>query len=530
MLIVSPEQTIEIPFVYKSGFNYVDPESNITIFLKRGLNSIGATILGPYVYKVNLAISASPSYIQGFDLNTTTVERISVGYYNLKMKIPSKLFDGEYNVEISTVVNSVVDIKQTNITVKQEVSSSNSDYSFFEKKLLVNSKSNYKLMNQFDTNNILLIGHTDAIEPYGIQKINSIQEGVNILRADLNSPLLRGMFDAYSCGARDIYLMSAGYMNEYVDNVFERNTPIHRDSVNDTFTFYQLYYNNLAFCYNLIEQYDFIDFIVPLEASMINTGTVNFAKQLANCCQKIQQNTGEITIGILGSKNKGMNTSDVTQLLTKNFEIESSINLDGYITKDCGKHLILVYGEAVFAHKQLQTSYSSSLAAAMAGMLASSQVNFGISNQKISAALSGYGVDLTTAQIKSLNEKGINCSTRGSRSRRFAGPYDLYLSGDFTQSISQNFKDSSNVRLAAMVISEIQSISKNAIGKFGHSKIANKVEALLKFLKNNDIIKNYSLDSYADKIEKGKLYFEVTLLSSRTLKEISFNVASGRGA
>jgi hypothetical protein len=529
MLVVTPGQSIEIPFVYKSGYEYVDPESNIIIFLKRGLSSVGPTIIGPYVYDIDLATAASPGYSQSFSA-TDSVERVSEGYYNLVMQMPTNAFDGQYTVEINTTLNGSINIKEINVHIKAVVQSSESDYSLFGKSVSINSTSKYNSINQFDTNNILLIGHTDAIEPYGIQKISSIQEGVDLLRADVNSPLLRGMFDAYSCGARDIYIMSAGYMNQYVDNVAERNVPIFKDTVNDTFTFYEMYYNSLAICYNLIEQYDFIDFVVPLEASMINTGTVNFAKQLANFCNKIQENTGEVTIGILGSKNQGVNSEDVTELINKDFDIQSIVDGNGFITKDTGKHLVLVYGEAVFAHKQLQVSYSSSLAAATAGLLSSTQVNFGISNQRIPAALSGFGVELTTAQVKSLNDVGINSITKGSRSRRFAGPYDVYLSGDFTQSISENFKDSSNVRLAAMIISEVQAISKNAIGKFGYSKITDKVEALLNFLKINDIVRNYSLDAYADKQEKGKMYFNITLVSSRTLRELSFNVASGRGA
>ncbi len=529
MLIISSGQELEVPFIYKSGYEYVDPESNIVIFLKRGENSIGSIILGPYIYDISKATAASPIIHQSFN-GTDSLTRISQGNYKLKIKIPTNIFNGQYTIELSTTINGAIDIKQTVMQIKTAVESSDSDYSIFGKSVSIDSKSKYKPMNQFDTNNILLIGHTNAIEPYGIQKINSIQEGVNLLRADINSPLFRGMFDAYSCGARDIYLMSAGYMNEYVDNVAQRNLPIYRDSVNDTFTFYQLYYNSLATCYQLLQEYDFIDFIVPLEASMINTGNVNFAKQLANFCDSVQKNTGEVTIGILGSRNQGINSQDVTELISKNFELLNNVDANGFITKDTGKYLILVYGEAVFAHKQLSTSYSSSLAACVAGILSSTQVNFGISNQRIPSALSGYGVDLTTQQVKSLNAKGINSITKGGRSRRFAGPYDVYISGDFTQSISESFKDSCNLRLAAMVISEVQAISKNAIGKFNYSKITTKVEALLNFLKVNDIVRNYTLDSYADKKEKGKIYFNITLLSSRTLREISFNVASGRGA
>lgn len=529
MLKILPGESVEIPFTYKSGYDYVDPESDIRVFLRRGSAGVGPIILGPYIYDINIATAASPGYVQYFT-QESFLERISEGSFLLTLQTPQNLFDGIYIVEIISTLNGAANIREHGLQVKAPVVQSETDYSMFGKAISVNSKSIYKPIDNFDTNNIVLIGHTNAIEPYGLKKISSVQEAVNILRADVNSPLLRGVFDAYSCGARDIYIMSAGYMTEYEEVISERNIAKFKDSVNDTFTFYQLYYDSLSICYNLLQEYDFIDFVVPLEASMVNTGTVNFAKQLANFCNKVQENSGEVVIGVLGSRNQGVNSSDVQDILNKNFNIESTVDSNGFITKDTGKYLVMIYGEAVFAHKQMQISYSSSLAAAVAGMLASTQVNFGISNQRIASAVSGYGAELTTAQIKSLNDIGINCITKGSRSRRFAGPYDVYISGDFTQSISESFKDSSNVRLAAMVISEVQAIGKNAIGKFGYTKIKTKVEALLEFIKKNDIIRDYSVDMYADKKEKGKIYFNITLMSSRTLREISFSVASGRGA
>jgi hypothetical protein len=105
----------------------------------------------------------------------------------------------------------------------------------------------------------------------------------------------------------------------------------------------------------------------------------------------------------------------------------------------------------------------------------------------------------------------------------------VYLSGDLTQSISENFKDASNVRLAAMLIGEVQAIGNNGIGKFNYSKVIAKVESLLVYLKQLDIVRDYGLDAYADKDEKGKLYFNINIKSSRTLRDISFNIATGRG-
>lgn len=270
MLVLKPGESLEIPFVYRSGYDYVDPEDNIRIFFKRGASGVGPIITGPYIYNLSLALSSTPNLTQYFS-SSDYLERLSEGSYNLKYKIPSNIFDGNYIVEISTTLNGIPDIKEYNVQVKSTIQSSDTDYSIFGKQISVGSRSKYQPVDQFNTNNILLIGHTDALVRYEITKVSSIQDAVNLLRADTNSPLLRGVFDAYSCGARDIYIMSAGPMSEYVANVAERNVKIFKDDINVTYSFYENYFNTLAKCYSLLEQYDFLDFIVPLEASMINT-------------------------------------------------------------------------------------------------------------------------------------------------------------------------------------------------------------------------------------------------------------------
>lgn len=536
MLVARASQVLTIPFVYRSGYEYIDPTTNIFIYLKRGFNSGGPTILGPYVFDVNAAVAATPQYTQTF-ADGSSLTRIIEGSYQLLLKIPSNIFPGQYTVGINTTADGASDVKEIPLTIKRGQTTPDDwssepnyyNYSMVDKSVVLSERSKYREIGQFETNNILLIGHTDSIEPYGIQKISSIQEAIDILRADFNSPLLRGVFDAYSCGARDIYIMSCGYMSEYVEDISQRNIKIFQGTAGDTFSFYEAYYDRLAACYNLVEQYEFIDIIVPLEASLINTGTVNFAKQLALVCGRIQENTGEITIGILGSRNQGISTADVTDLLSKQFNIPSKIDPNGFILEDYGKHIVLIYGEAVFNHKQIQRSYTSSVAAAVAGMLSSTQVNLGLSKQRIPSALSLYGVDLKANEIRALSSKGINCISRGGRSRRFAGQYDVYLSGDLTQSISENFKDSSNVRLAAMLISEVQAIGNNAIGKFNYAKAGETVRSLLDYLKKLDVVRDYNMQIYGDKEIKGKLYFNIIIQSSRTLREISFNIATGRG-
>jgi len=219
---------------------------------------------------MSAATAASPSTKQYFS-TTDFLERISQGSFVLKYTVPANLFDGNYIFEITTTLNYQVNTKEYNVQVKSKILNSDSDYSILSKSISVNSRSKYASVDQYNTNNLLLIGHTDAIERYGITKIASMQDAINVLRADMKSPLLRGVFDAYTCGARDIFIMSAGPMSEYVSDVAQRNVKISKDDVNVTYSFYENYYNSLAKCYSLVQEYDYIDIIVPLEASMINT-------------------------------------------------------------------------------------------------------------------------------------------------------------------------------------------------------------------------------------------------------------------
>ncbi len=527
MLVVKPGTEIEIPLIYKDGYSYVDPDEYITVFLKRGYNTSGPIILGPAKYSVEEL--SSEITIQRLVNNSMIMKRESTGSYTLKVIMPSNLFDGTYTVEVTAYVNNLLVLKEINVQSKKGYTSYDKKYDVGDKFIEIGNRSQYTSIGNSTTMNTLLIGHTDAIEPYGIIKISSIQEAINILRADLNSPLLRGVFDAYSCGARDIYIMSCGYMSEYVEQVDQRNIKIFQDSnlTPNTYSFYELYYLRLDRCYSLLKDYEFINIIVPLETSIINTGTTNFVKQLSIHCEQMQVETGEVIFGVIGSRNDGMNIDDIDELYEKDFDIQSDIDDSGLIVSDPGKYVILVYGEAVFSHKQMQRSYVSSMAAPMAAMLSSTRLDRGLAKARIPGALSVHGVDFNAAQVKKLEEKGINTIVRGQRSRR-AALYDVLLTGDYTQSISESFKDSVNVRLVSVIISEIQSLGNVAIGKFGYDKIIRYVEEYMALLQQSRLIINYKVDSFADKYEKGILYFNINITSARTLRSISFNVATGK--
>jgi hypothetical protein len=459
------------------------------------------------------------------------LKRDSVGSFVIKLKIPENLFDGMYTIQVTALVDGLSVSREINLQSSNGYQTYEDSFDLGSKSIKIGNRSLYQNIGDSTTQNILLIGHTDALQPYGIVKLKSIQDGINLLRGDVKSPLLRGMFDAYACGARDIYLMSCGYMSEYVEEVSDRNVEIFSDddATPNQYSFYDLYYLRLNECYSLLKDYEFLNIIVPLETSIINTGLNNFVEQLATHCEFLQTETGEVQFGIIGSRNNGLSISDIDLLEEKDFNLDPVITAEGYVISDKGRHVILIYGEIILSHKQLQVSYSGSPAAAVAGMISSTRIDRGLTKTKIPAAFSIHGADLNAAQVKRLQDIGINTVVRGQRSRR-AAIFDTCLSSDYTKSISESYKDCSNVRLVSLVIREIQSLGNLAVGKFGYDKIVSYVEEFLSALQSSRVIVDYSMNVSANKVDKSTLYFNISITSSRTLRQISFNVSSGKGA
>jgi len=529
MLIVAPGTEIEIPIIYRDGYTHVDPSDDLTVFLKRGYGTPGPIILGPARYSVSSLMAEIT--IQRLEHDSVSMTRNSTGSYTLKLILPKDLFEGTYTVEVATKVLDLDSLKETFFQCKNPAASYNNSYDIGSKFIEITNRARYKTIGNSTTLTTLLIGHTDSIEPYGILKLHSMQAAVNVLRAELDSPLLRGVFDAYSCGAKDIYIMSCGYMSEYVEDVSDRNVLMFSDnsSTPNRYSFYDLYSLRLDRCYELLRDYDFFDIIVPLETSIINVGNNNFVKQLAAHCHLMQDTTGEVQMGIIGSRNNGINKDDINELLTKDFDLSSQIDSNNVIIQDSGRYIVLIYGEAVFSHDQMQISYTSSMAAAMAGMLASTRIDRGLAKSRVPGALSIHGAEITLAEVKKLEDVGINTVIRGQRARRQA-LFDVLLTGDYTQSIGESFKDSVNLRLVSVIIKEIQALGNVAVGKFGYDKIIRYVEEYMQTLQQARLILNYKVDSFADKYEIGKLYFNINITSARTLRSISFNVSTGKGS
>lgn len=391
------------------------------------------------------------------------------------------------------------------------------------------------LEKYYNTNSILLVGHGDSLELNQIIKITSIQEATNLLGANISSPLLMGIHDAISCGAKSIYIMAAAPMSEYIDDISQRLTPmptLFSQITNSNLNFYQKYHERLAVTYEIAKGIDLIDIIVPLEISMINTGSVDFIAQLALYCYQFNETTGYVQMGVIGSRNNGSKDSDI-ELIEANTRLKNKFTTylpSGEIESDIGRYIIPIYGELTFNHIGFSRAYTSSAAAAFAGLMSSNPIYNGIVRKRIPGAYSVYGSNLSSDSLSRLDNLGINTIYRTRNAIR-GNPYGVNVSNDYTLANKKSsFTKSPQMRLVAMVITEIKALASDGIGKNAEDKVTSKVKSMLDLLVSSKVIKNYDLQSYGSKTQRGTLKFEINLISCLSLKNINFSITTGPGA
>lgn len=393
----------------------------------------------------------------------------------------------------------------------------------------------YDDLDQYVTNSILLIGHCDNLELNQIYRVSSIQEATNLIGANTASPVLRGVYDAFSCGAKSIFILAAAPMSEYIEDVDQRLTDmpifIHEET-QQQINFYEKYYERLAKTYEAIEGYELIDIIVPLETSILGTDSVDFITQLALHCYNFNDITGYVQMGIIGSRTNGIKDSDVDLLESKSIfknKLTTYTNT-GDIESDIGRYIIPIYGELTFNHIGFGRSYTSSSAAAFAGLMSSNPVYNGMIRKRLPGAYSLFGSNLSKESLARLDNLNINTVYRSRKAQR-GNPFEVYVSNDYTlANVNSSFIKTPQMRLVAMVINEIKNIANDGMGKNAEDKVVSQVESMLNLLLSTRVIRDYSMQSYGSKTERGSLIFEISLVSSLGLKNINFSIITGPGA
>ena len=551
MIVLSPGQTGTFEFIFSQNNTFYDPTdgatpSDVLVSVYRGDAGSGSVIDGPYSY---LFQDATPSgnYIEKTVDNTVyygnfgdtpgqNVFSVNATKFSFYYSIAENLFPGNYSVVATTYANASVIQYIAQFQVPQSTALISSQYASGQRDITQSFVPAYERLDQYKTNSVLLIGHADGITLNNIIRISSIQEAIDLLKANTDSPLLRGVFDAYAAGARDIYICAAAPMSEYIEGVTTRNTAQPFYSMNDAtpvnYNFYQRYWSRLEVTYNVIKDYDYIDIVVPLETSILNTGSIDFVTQLGMYCQDFHDKSGMIQIGVIGSRSNGISEEDIKTLEAKNIFKNKYTMFDSQnqIIGDMGRFIVPVYGELIINHNFLNRTYVSSGAASVAGMISSNPVNQSLIRKRMPSVFGLSGISLNQSQVDRLDNIGVNTFTRNSRTRR-GNTYQIYLTNDNTMAHStSNYRKLPQIRLCAMLINEIRALSNNNISKFSSQKAVEDVRQLLSFLKTNNIISDYTFEAYSDQEIKGKLYFEISVISSLGLKKLSFSISSGKAA
>lgn len=450
--------------------------------------------------------------------------------------VPDDLYPGNYSVVATTYYDISLVQYTAQFQVPQSTQQITSVYPSGDKEISKAFVPAFQKLEQYKTNSVLLIGHADGVDLNLITRIYNLQEAIDLLKADFNSPLLRGVFDCYAAGCRDIYICASAPMSEYVEDTDERLEARPMYAVNDAtpqiMNFYQRYYDRLEETYSIIMDYDYIDIVVPLEVSFINTGTVDFLGQLGSYCQDFHDRSGFIQIGVIGSRSNGIKSEHIATLEadTRFKNKYTMFDSQNQIIGDMGRFISVIYGELVINHTFLTISYVSSGSATYAGMLSNNPVNQSLIRKNVTSAFGLSGISLSQNQVDRLDAVGINTFTRNTRTRR-GNSYQVYVTNDNTLAHpTSNYRKVPQIRLVAMLNNEIRALTTDTVGKFSAQKSASDVQKMLQYLKSNGIISDFEFEAYMDTEIKGKMYFDVSVVSPLGLRKISFSIASGQGA
>lgn len=531
MLLLERGETAQFKFVFVSENLPYDPTNQATpidvyFTIIRGDYGTGPVIDGPYSYLNQDPVPTGEIYI---DL-TNSYEFV------FHYQVPANLLEGVYSV-VAQTYDAIGNLSVVlNFQVKSQIATLNPVVVASEKSAVINYKATYEELNQSNTNTLLLIGHADNIELNVPTKIRSVESAVNLLGADYGSPLLRGVLDAYAAGARDIIICASAPMSEYVSNTNDRNTSTTifdlAAASPSSYTFYEKYYERLAETYSMLIDMDFVDMIVPLETSFINTGNVDFLTQLATYLNDFHNNTGFVQLGIIGTRSNGLSSSDVDEIVSNQIFTDkfTQIDVNGNIISDKGRFVVPIYGEGTYNHAQVKFSYSNSVAASLAGMFVSTPMNVGLIRTRMPGVFSVFGQELSHSDVKRLEEIGVNTIYKGKRSR-MSIPNEVYVTNEYTMAYpGSTLSKTSQMRLIANVVSEVRGFAWSAIGNLGSDIIIGKVRSYLEDLVKLRIIREFSFNVEVSALTPGKLIFYIELLASLGLRKVNFAVSAGPGA
>jgi hypothetical protein len=531
---------------------YIDPTS-ITFSIVKNLNSV---LYGPYVYGSG---ATSTSLGSGFT-------KAGTGVYVFTQFIESFVVPGLYSAKWQYVIGGVTNTYYETFQVMEEAYSVNRivDPPTLAGKII--EKPSYNDMNFGATDRICLIGHADGLELNVPHRVINMQETINMLGADAESPLLRGLFEAYNAGARDIWLVASAPMFEYIP--FTHTSPDERKAQRADLgglSFYQKYSQRLDETYTMLRDEDFPEIVVPLEAPFFDSGDVDFLTPLLfNCMQRYREN-GNVSIGIIGTRigdattgiaDKLLSDPRISRLQNGSYIFSTKLiflllryhyGVDLFKTdtnqaqvlngQDIGKFGMIVAGEGVFNVPQIDTPFTSSLAVVTAALMATRNLNEGIIHRKLPRVANLVGYKFSKDEVKSLAQARVNVATLTPVGRR-GNIFETYIATDNTLANGwpDNNPDANNffwsistLRLINKISQQIVSLGRRRLGTIEYAQFRSSVINYLNGLKIGNFIRDFRLDIYRGNDENRTVYVDLVIHPYFSIREIYFTVEVGSG-
>lgn len=449
------------------------------------------------------------------------IEKIGPGHYQITLAIPDYLVPGLYTGkwEFNNGLDTSYVLEQFYIVDPEPEEVERLDPPQLAGSII--DASFYNDMGQGTTDSIILIGHADGITINDPYHVADIQDTIDTLQADLDSPLLRALLEAYNAGCRDIHIVAAAPMREYVQDLSDRST-IYVEFGNRNY--YERYAQRLEETYRILAGYDTFDIIVPVDAPFYDALGVDFFGPLVKLCADTFIATGKPPLGVIGSRFSAI-TDEEVQAVANDARL-TIIQEDPYLSAG-GKMVLVAFGEALVRLPFLPNITSGSANVAVASYLATSSLQRGLTYTVLPNLSSIGGTPFTKDQISVLSNARINPLTQTALGKRGA-PFNVVLATDNTQAPpGSDYWSVVQMRLVARVIRDVRAIGQGVIGSVEYIALKERVKTYFTALQRTNYIKNYTFNIYRDTANTNGVVIDIVLWPRLGINDVRFSVRTG---
>ncbi len=370
--------------------------------------------------------------------------------------------------------------------------------------------ASYNVMSTGLTNRVFIIGHADGLNLNDPYQVLDVADACIALNLDSTSPLVRTLLEVYYGGGRDIWLVAAAPMSEYVAD------PSQRDE-----TYYQTYADRLVDTYAVLEYWDLAQIIVLAEAPFYDAHGVDFVTPLADHCQAAFETTGQMRIALVGTR---------VGIALTSVDVNNMVNDPRIGTWDNpGKFVSVMVGEGIYSFAEMPVGYSASVIGTVAAILASLDLRISLIYTPLPNMISSLGsiiqsdmVALSNAQLNPVSQ-----TTKGVRGQ----PFQVVVMTDNTLAPSgSDYWSLGETRLVLQLFSQLTTLGKRYMGTIGYTQFQQDCNTFMDAIVANNYIRSYTLNITRDPNSSTAIFVDITLVPYTSLRQISFTTTIGPGA